>query len=70
MKEDVEKLKLMTMRPHICAEEMLYKAMADLAFDTREPIMREILKAQVKRIRHELAVEQLPHPSVFSVTTN
>lgn len=59
MKEEIQELKLKTMRPHILAEQMIVDIEAMLMFGSPKGFEREMLLKQLNSHKMQLAVELL-----------
>jgi hypothetical protein len=62
MKEEIQKLKLMTMKPPIFAEDTLVRLESRLMFDKNlKSFEREMVERQVASLKHQIAVDLLPN---------
>lgn len=61
MKERIRNLKLMTMRPHLMAEQMFVDIESELMFGSAKGFEREFLKQRRDRIKLEIMVDLLPN---------
>lgn len=70
MKEEIEKLKLMTMKPPIFAKEMVIGLKNDLMFGYQRSDgsykqfpkeMKKQIKRQMNKIKNEIAINELPN---------